>query len=192
MQTVAVAEVLAAEGLAPSVLNVLVPNERNYSALLMQPQGDIEISGAGVGRRDRALADAQFGAFLRDARETDADLVVTPEYSTLTAALQAAFTPSHGKLWAIGCESIRYNELQQLRQDLAPVATVIFETLPAQQEKFLDPLAYIFLAQPADGNGERRRPGPPEDRYRFPANDRNVDTVRASDKTPLCLPSAWH
>jgi hypothetical protein len=43
MQTVAVAEVLAAEGLAAPVLNVLVPNEQNYSALLMQPQGDIEI-----------------------------------------------------------------------------------------------------------------------------------------------------
>jgi uncharacterized protein YceK len=32
MQTVAVAEVLAAEGLAAPVLNVLVPNEQNYSA----------------------------------------------------------------------------------------------------------------------------------------------------------------
>lgn len=75
MQTIAVAEILAAEGLAPPVLNVLVPNEQNYSALLIQPQGDIEISGAGVRSRDRALADAQLGAFLRDARETDADLV---------------------------------------------------------------------------------------------------------------------
>ena len=72
----------------------------------------------------RALADAQLGAFMRDARATDADLVVTPEYSmpwsTLTAALQAAITPSRGKLWAIGCESIRYNELQQLKENLAP------------------------------------------------------------------------
>jgi hypothetical protein len=93
-------------------------------------------------------------------RETDADLVVTPEYSmpwsTLTAALQAAIIPSHGKLWAIGCESIRYNELQQLKQNLVPVATVIFETLPVQQDRFLDPLAYIFLAPPADGNGAAR------------------------------------
>ena len=48
MQTVAVAEVLAAEGLAPPVLNVLVPNEQNYSALLLRPQGDIEISEASV------------------------------------------------------------------------------------------------------------------------------------------------
>lgn len=38
--------VLAAEGLAPLGLNVLVPNEESYTALLMQPQGDIEISGA--------------------------------------------------------------------------------------------------------------------------------------------------
>jgi len=118
MQTVAVAEVLAAEGLAPPILSVLVPNEQNYSALLMQPQGDIEISGAGVRSRNRALADAQFGAFLRDARAADADLAVTPEYSmpwsALTAALQAAVIPSEGKLWALGCESIRYSELEQL------------------------------------------------------------------------------
>jgi hypothetical protein len=160
MQTVAVAEVLAAEGLGPPALNVLVPNEQNYRVSLMQPQGDIEISGAGVRNRDQASAAAQFGAFLRDARETDADLVVTPEYSmpwsTLTAALQAAIIPSQGKLWAIGCESIRYNELQQLKQDFAPVATVIFETLPVQQDRFLDPLAYIFLAPPTDGNGAAR------------------------------------
>jgi hypothetical protein len=106
------------------------------------------------------LAAAQFGAFLRDAPETDADLVVTPEssmpWSTLSAALQAAITPCHGKLWAIGCESIRYNELQQLKQDLARVATVIFEALPVQQHRFLDSLAYIFLAPPADGNGAAR------------------------------------
>lgn len=161
MQTVAVAEVLAPEGLAPPVLNVLVPNEQNYTALLMQPQGDIGISGAGVCNRDRALAQAQFDAFLRDARATDADLVVTPEYSmpwsTLTAALHAAIIPSEGKLWTIGCESLRYSELEQIRQDLAQVATVIFETLPAQQDRFLDPLAYIFLAQPADGNGAASR-----------------------------------
>jgi hypothetical protein len=119
MRTVAVAEILAAEGLGPPGLNVLVPNDRNYTALLMQPQGDIEISGSGVRNRDQALAAAQFAAFLRDACETDADLVVTPEYSmpwsTLTAALQAAITPSHRKLWAIGCESISYNELEQLK-----------------------------------------------------------------------------
>jgi hypothetical protein len=106
------------------------------------------------------LAQAQFGAFLRDARETDADLVVTPEYSmpwsTLTATIQAAIIPSQGKLWAMGCESIRYSELDHLKQELAPVATVIFETLPAQQDRFLDPLAYIFLAPPADGNGAAR------------------------------------
>ncbi len=157
MQIVAVAEVLAADGLVPPVLNVLVPNEQKYTALLMQPQGDIEISGAVVRNRDRALAAAQFGAFLREACETDADLVVTPEYSmpwsSLAAAIQASTIPAQGKLWAIGCESIRYNELEQLKQDLAPFATVIFETLPAQQDRFLDPLAYVFLTQPADGNG---------------------------------------
>ncbi len=159
MQTVAVAEVLAAEGFAPPDLNVLAPNEQNYTALLMQPQGDIEVSHDGVRNRDRTLAQAQLRAFLDDARETDADLVVTPEYSmpwtTLAGAIQAAVTPSLRKLWAIGCESIRYVELEQLKQDLAPFATVIFEALPANQDRFLDPLAYLFLAPRTDGNGAK-------------------------------------
>jgi hypothetical protein len=123
MQIVAVAEMLGAEGLGPPVINALIPNERNYTVLLMQPQGDIEVSNGGVRNRDRILAQAQFRAFLDDARETDADLVVTPEYSmpwaTLAGAIQTTVTPTVGKLWAIGCESIRYSELEQLKHDLA-------------------------------------------------------------------------
>jgi hypothetical protein len=132
MQTFAVAEVQAAEGLGPLGLNDPVPNEQKDTALLMQPQGDFQISGAGVRNCDHASAAAQFGAFLRDARETDADLVVTPEYSmpwsTLTAALRAASIPSHWIPRAIGCESIRYNELQQLKQGLARFTSCVLQS----------------------------------------------------------------
>lgn len=75
-----VAETLVPAGLNPPALNVLIPNEDNYTALLMQPQGQIEASPAGVWNRNRDLALRQFGRFLVDACESQADLVITPEY----------------------------------------------------------------------------------------------------------------
>lgn len=59
-----VAEMLAPEGLETPELNALVPNEDNYTVLLMQPHGDIAASEAGVQNRDRDLARRQFGRFL--------------------------------------------------------------------------------------------------------------------------------
>jgi len=105
MQITAVSEVLVSEGLGPPVLNALIPNESNYTVLLMQPRGEIEVSAAGVRNRDRALAEGQFGRFLNDARETQADLAITPEYSmpwtTLVAAIKASVIPEQGKLWVL-------------------------------------------------------------------------------------------
>jgi hypothetical protein len=157
MQITAVSEVLAAEGLGPPVLNALIPNESNYTVLLMQPRGEIEASSTGVRNRDRDLAHLQFGQFISEARAAQADLAITPEYAmpwrTLVEAIKASAVPAEGKLWAFGCESIKYGELEQVKQELAPFATVIYETLPADGERFTDPLAYVFLAPPADGNG---------------------------------------
>ena len=81
MQIKPVAEVLAPEGLAAPTLNALVPNESNYTVLLMQPHGETDASAAGVRNRDRDVAKNQFGRLLDGARKTLADLVITPEYS---------------------------------------------------------------------------------------------------------------
>lgn len=151
---------LHAAGFNEPVLNALIPNEANYSVLLMQPLGRIEASAAGVRNRDHDLAHRQFSAFLKDAQQTQADLAVTPEYSmpwkTLVQALKAGVAPVAGKLWAIGCESIKYGELEGLKEDLAEVATVLFEPLQPDAARFTDPLAYIFLAPPAVGQGPAR------------------------------------
>jgi hypothetical protein len=41
--------------------------------------------------------------------------VITPEYAmpweTLAAAISKGVAPAEGKLWALGCESIKYSEL---------------------------------------------------------------------------------
>lgn len=152
-----VSEVLTPAGLGAPVLNALVPNEKNYTVLLMQPQGNIEASIAGVRNRDHDLALRYFGRFLADARQTQADLVITPEYSmpweTLVAAIKEGTVPGQGKLWVLGCESIRFGELEKLKQDLAELAAVLYEPLQEDPARFIDPLAYAFLAPPADGRG---------------------------------------
>ena len=160
MEIKQVAGVLSDAGLGAPALNVLVPNESNYRALLMQPHGAIEASAAGVHNRDRNLAHLQFGKFLDDANETQADLVITPEYSmpwkTLVAAIKEGTVPAKGKLWALGCESIKLSELEPLKQELAPFATLLYETLVPDPGRFTDPLAYVFLAAPLDGNATEK------------------------------------
>lgn len=160
MQITPVSDVLAPVALRAPTLAALVPDVDNYKVLLMQPHGEIEGSIAGVRNRDSILAGRQFGRFLDDARETQADLVVTPEYSmpwaVLVGAIKGGIVPAQGKLWVLGCESITYSELENLKQDLAPLATVLCETLQPDAHRFTDPLAYVFLAPPMEGAGPAR------------------------------------
>jgi len=79
MKIEAVSEVLKSADLEPPTLDVLIPDVSNYTALLMQPRGDIEASEAGIHNRDRDLAKLQFSGFLRFAEGIAADLVITPE-----------------------------------------------------------------------------------------------------------------
>ncbi len=150
MHITAVTEAIASEDVGAPVLNVLVANETDYTVLAMQPHGDIDASVAGVRSRDRSLAHQQFGAFLEMVREQQPDLAITPEYSMpweiLLGALKGGAVPAQGKLWAFGCESISYRELEALKTELAPNVTIIYETLLGGDGRFLDPLAYIFHA----------------------------------------------
>jgi len=156
MNIIPVTEPLSLSGFREPTLSVLVPNETNYRVLLLQPHGQITAGTDGVKNRDRDLALSQFGGFLDQARNTHSDLVVTPEYSMPWEALVNAITegrvPVEGKLWALGCESIRYAELEGLKEQLAPFAELVYEPLDPDPERFLDPLAYVFLAPRVDNN----------------------------------------
>lgn len=156
MNIVPVSTVLNEAGFWPPTLDALIPNERNYTVLLMQPRGQIEATAAGVRNRDRDLARRQFDAFLHDARQDQADLAITPEYSMpweiLVNAIRTGTIPGPGKLWAIGCESIRYTELETVKEDLTPFAKVVYEALQADAERFTDPLAYVFRAPLTDSS----------------------------------------
>ena len=159
MDIIPVNEILPAELCTPT-LNALIPNVDNYSVLLMQPHGNIQVSNTGVQNKDRSLANSQFGKLLEDAIKSHADLVITPEYSmpwdTLVKAIKSGMIPEQGKLWALGCESIRIEELETLKQDIDSFATVIFEQLQSEPERFISPLAYVFVAPPSSDNGEAK------------------------------------
>lgn len=161
MNIVSVTQILDGQGLNSPTLNVLLADANNYSVLLFQPQGQIDASQAGILNHDRALVGSQFREFLAEAVESQADLVVTPEYSTPWDVLHTAIDgpnkgPAEGKLWALGCESIRYSELQRLRGEFAEIATVTFEEMDPDDNRFVDPLAYVFRTTENHGDGQSK------------------------------------
>ncbi len=160
MEIKLVADILHENTLEAPILNALIPNGDNYTVLTLQPHGDIEASADGVRSRDRVLVTGQFSKFLEYAKETQADIIITPEYSmpwdVLSAAISAGDGPDQGKLWALGCESIKFSELESLKESLAPLATIIYEPLDASSTRFVSPLAYIFLSPPAPDGGDAK------------------------------------
>ena len=160
MDITPVADILLENALGTPILNALIPNANNYTVLALQPHGDIEASAEGVRNRDRDLATKQFGKFLEYAKETQADLVITPEYSmpweVLSEAILGGEGPVQGKLWALGCESIKFSDLESLKDSLAPFATLIYEPLDASSTQFVSPLAYIFVSPSAPNDGEAK------------------------------------
>lgn len=159
MDIVPATQILADHGFDEPRLNVLLADANNYSVLLLQPEGQIEATQAGIRNRDRELAGAQFMGVLAEATASQPDLVVTPEYSTPWEALRAAIVgadkgPTQGKLWALGCESIKYSELQSIKHEIAEIATVIFEGMDSDDNRFVDPLAYVFRTTESHGDGQ--------------------------------------
>lgn len=100
MKITPVKDMLAPKGLDVPILNVLIPNKDNYKTLLLQPSGEIEANAEGVHHKDRDLAKKQFALFLDDAKHTQADLVITPEYSmpwsVLINAIKSDLVPAYG------------------------------------------------------------------------------------------------
>ena len=77
-------------------------------------------------------------------------------WDVLSLAISGGIGPVQGKLWALGCESIKFSELESLKESLAPFATVIYESLDASSTRFVSPLAYIFVSPSAPDNGEAK------------------------------------
>ena len=143
----------AATSLRMSRLTALEPRPEPYSALLCQPHGTVHASAARIGNSTPPAVLPVYRAFLSDAVTSQAQLVITPEYSIpwalITEIIEGALRPSKGALWALGCESITPAELDALRTATNHAATVrlLHETLEPQQvaqAAYLDPLVFVF------------------------------------------------
>jgi len=160
MQIYSITQILSDAGLAAPDLRVLNPNHENYTALLLQPEGDIEADANGVRNADQVLARRQYAAFLSQAASEQTAVVVTPEYSmpwqVIEDSLQAGIAPAEGALWVLGCESITIGNLNAFRDRMANTASVLYEPLALQPGRFLDPVLYVFPSGPAQGYGNLR------------------------------------
>ena len=160
LDIVDVEQVLADEGnvggpLNLQRLNALRPRPQPYSALLCQAHGTIHASRERIGNADSQAAVPMYRAFLEDAVESQAQLVVTPEYSVPWAVISEIVDgnrcPPKGSLWVLGCESITPDELDALRTDVEDIAAVrlFHEPLDSQkraQTAYVSPLVFVFWA----------------------------------------------
>lgn len=151
-----VADLLCSEGLAPPDLELLRPNERQYTALLLQPSGPIFANSQRIGPADEASASIKGRRFLELARARSAHLAVTPEYFLPWSALRDAITdgivPAAEALWVLGSESITEYDLEQFKRDVADHCLVLHEAWEdlTSDRSLLDPAVLLFQATRPD------------------------------------------
>jgi hypothetical protein len=160
MQIYPIAQLLKPAKIATPELCVLNPNHENYTALLFQPEGHIEADTMGVRNADQTLARRQYAAFLSQAVSEQSALVITPEYSmpwkVVEDSLRAGTAPAEGALWVLGCESTTIGELNAFRDRMTDIASVLYEPLPPQFGRFVDPVLYVFPSRHEQVNGNLR------------------------------------
>lgn len=157
MPTKGVAEALQAHGLFPPDLEFLQADERRYTALLMQPSGPIFASPDRIGPFDKDMAGAKSKSFLSLARETGAQLAITPEYfmpwDSLKESIQAGDVPSLGVLWVLGCESTTEEDLETFKASFGQNCLFIHEPWEGLgvDRRVLDPVVLLFKTKSAAG-----------------------------------------
>jgi hypothetical protein len=77
-------------------------------------------------------------------------------WDVLLSHLKEGVRPSQGKLWVLGCESIKLSDLETAKNAIAPYGTLLYEPLKTENEKFLGPLVYVFIAPALSANAEDR------------------------------------
>ncbi|WP_342327658.1 hypothetical protein [Pedobacter sp. FW305-3-2-15-E-R2A2] len=140
-------------------LRVLRPDYEHYKAFVYQHSGEVVVNVTGtpsVKNADAKLAAEKHLAFFEHATRETFDLLVTPEYSCPLSALQdfvkSAGFDQPGSLMVVGCESSTLNELENFRNDLNSDTLVVLmesEVFASKENKFVDPVAYVFVTKKA-------------------------------------------
>ena len=141
MHIYSMTQLLSEAGYTAPDLRVLNPNKDNYSALLIQPQADIEADTSGVRHANATLAGKQFTAFLELAVSDRTEMAITPEYSmpwgTLEAAVLNGTVPASGSLCGVRFESTTLDKLAAFKERVKNTVSVIYEPLTPQPNRFL-------------------------------------------------------
>ncbi|NOT50080.1 MAG: hypothetical protein HOP10_02240 [Chitinophagaceae bacterium] len=123
-----------------------------YNILLFQPHGDIDYENTGIWFTDNEVANTKFNLFFNKAIEHNVDLALTPEYSCPFSIIHGLLaenkTPSEGRIWAIGCQSISPPALTTFIQNHPEVVWIYDQALLAASQnvpdRFFDPACLIF------------------------------------------------
>jgi len=151
--------VLAEAGLTQFPLALLEPDCSEYDAMLYQHGGSISADASGVFNTDQDTAEAKFASFFAHASAQQPQLLATPEYScpwpVVEQMIQSNHWPTAGKVWVIGCESIRPKELQDFCNRCGMV-TWFHPTYTVELDQaFLDIVCICLNATDAYGNETR-------------------------------------
>lgn len=157
MQLKPIADVLNPLNLNSPDLEMLRPDERRYTALLMQPNGPIFADKGRIGAFDQTEAKIKGRKFLETANERGATLAITPEYflpwDTLSEGIAEGLVPPDNALWVLGTESITQEGLEGFKQQVSDQCIIIhepFEDLPRDRH-ILGTVALLFQTTHIDG-----------------------------------------
>jgi hypothetical protein len=147
---------LAENGLVAPDLFCLNPDNQNYSTILFQPGGSVEIRENYIGPGTNQVIRNQLLDFFRNAQENRINLAIIPEYSCplqcLQSVIQDDILPDVRNLWVVGVEALTIQQLEHFKRTLGPTIKVIWEEgIETPEGKFLDPVFYIFQSQSSTG-----------------------------------------
>ena len=152
-------EVLTEAGFQQLPLGLLEPDCNEYDVMLYQHGGAIVADANAVSNADKATATAKFTSLFTQAFAQQPQLLTTPEYScpwpALEKMLQSNHWPVAGKVWVIGCESIRPNELDELRNRYDMITWLVPAYTAELDQVFLDIACICLNATAADGTEAR-------------------------------------
>ncbi len=148
-------EVLTSAGFQQVPLGLLAPDCTEYDVMLYQHGGAVSADGNGVFNADHDTAMAKFTSLFAHASAQQPHLLATPEYacpwSALEQMVQSHHWPTAGKVWVVGCESIRPHELEEFCNRCDMVNWLPPRYTAELDQVFLDIACICLNAAAADG-----------------------------------------
>ncbi len=144
-------------GINPVPLSILIPDNQTARIMTFQSTGHIDVNDR-VGNFDHELAEKKYQDFFALAKNRNASMAVTPEYSCPWQVVESilntqSLRPHLGSLWVVGCESITLEDFNKFIKKTKGLVKWHFETVvPNANQIFFSPVVYILHAQDDQGD----------------------------------------